>query len=163
MSLVILTIISGIIIFLGLAGTLLPFLPGPQLSLLGLIIYGWFTGFEYVSVLWIVIFAILTLLTMLFDIFGPALGAKKQQASRQGVWGSVLGGLFGIFVLGPIGVLAGPFIGGFIWEFYASQNHGQALRAAWGAFVAMLIGTMFKFAVSLGMTGYFILAIIKSI
>ncbi|HTL39655.1 MAG TPA: DUF456 domain-containing protein [Methylomirabilota bacterium] len=163
MGQIILSLVCGIIIFLGLAGTLLPFLPGPQLSLVGLILYAWLSPIKTVSGFWLIIFSILTILTMLVDIFGPGLGARKTQATKLGVWGATLGGFFGVFIFGPIGILAGPFIGGFLGEYTGSKNHIQALRSAWGAFVAMMVGAVFKFIVSLSMTIYFIFAIIKSL
>ncbi|OGE83905.1 MAG: hypothetical protein A3B10_02140 [Candidatus Doudnabacteria bacterium RIFCSPLOWO2_01_FULL_44_21] len=160
MNEIILILISSFLILVGLVGTILPFLPGPPLSLAGLILYGWFTKFETVSILAVVIFSILTLFTFLFDIFAPALAAKGYRSSKYGAWGAVIGVLLGIVVLGPIGAFLGPFLGAFVGEFIAQRNHQVALRAAWGAFVGILIGTIFKLTITLAMLGYFIIKII---
>jgi uncharacterized protein YqgC (DUF456 family) len=156
-----LIVASAIIILIGLAGTVLPFVPGPPLALIGLLVYAWFTDFQVVSVTGIVVFAILTLLTILFDVAAPALGAKSYKSTKYGVWGAVLGSIIGIVVLGPIGAFIGPFIGAFIGELMVQPDHGRALHSAWGAFVGMLAGTLFKLIVVISMFAYFVIVVIR--
>src|SRR3989344_3639537 len=151
------TILSGLLILIGMAGTVLPLLPGPPVSLAGLILYGFVTDFEKVGITGIIVFSSLTLLTILFDIFGPALAAKGYKSTGYGASGALLGAIFGVVVLGPLGAFLGPFLGAFIGEMMAPKAHVEnALRSAWGAFVGLLIGTMFKLAVTLAMLVYFI-------
>ncbi len=163
MSEALIATISGIIILAGLVGTILPFLPGAPLALGGLILYGWFTNFTHVTVLGILVFSFLTALTIIFDFLAPALGAKGYKSSRAGVWGAMIGGAVGIFTMGPLGAIFGPFLGGFIGEYLVNPSHEHALKAAWGAFVGMMIGTLFKLIVTISMFGYFLYAIIRSL
>lgn len=156
-------VISGLIILGGLVGTVLPLLPGVPFSLAGLILYAWFTNFQNVTVLGVIIFSILTAITILLDFFAPAMGAKSYKASKAGSIGSLLGAFFGIFFLGPIGIFLGPLIGGFLGEYLANPDKQHAMRAAWGAFVGMMIGTLFKLIVTISMFGYFLYIVIKTI
>lgn len=154
------TLISGLLIFLGLAGTILPFLPGPPVSLAGLILYGFATHFEKISITAIVVFSSLTVLTILFDVFGPALAAKGYKSTGYGATGALLGAIFGVMVLGPLGAFLGPFLGAFIGEMMAPKARVEnALRTAWAAFVGLLVGTIFKLVVVLAMLAYFVFSL----
>ncbi|OGE81000.1 MAG: hypothetical protein A3E98_03785 [Candidatus Doudnabacteria bacterium RIFCSPHIGHO2_12_FULL_48_11] len=155
-------IISGILILIGLAGTILPFLPGPPVALAGLIILGIATHFEKVGAVAISVFSALTLLTILFDIFGPALAAKGYKSTGYGVMGALLGAIFGVILLGPLGAFLGPFLGAFLGEILAPKAElHTALRTAWAAFVGIIIGTLFKLAVTLSMAAYFVISLFK--
>lgn len=154
-------IICGFVILLGTAGALLPILPGIPIALAAIWFYGFYTNFQTVSIFGAAIFSFLTLLTILLDVFAPALGAKGYKSSKWGVIGAILGGIFGIFIMGPIGALAGPLVGGFVGELLHAANAQQAMRAAMGAFIGMLIGSVFKLVVGISMFVYFVIAVIN--
>jgi uncharacterized protein len=147
---------AGALIVVGLFGSVLPLLPGQPLSYAGLFLYAWYTDFEKITPTILIIFGVLTALTMVFDFIAPGLGAKSYKASRLGVIGSTLGAFAGIFVLGPFGIIIGPFIGGFAGELISGRNYEHALRSAWGSFVGFALGSLFKLAVVIGMLVYFI-------
>ncbi len=147
---------SGLLVFLGIIGTVLPFLPGPPLAFVGLLLYGLSSGFTKVSPTALIFFGILTALTLVIDFFAPGLGAKKFQASKYGFWGSVLGTFLGIVALGPIGIIIGPLAGAFLGELYAKKTATQAAHIAWGAFIGFLVGTILKLVVVFAMAGYFV-------
>lgn len=147
---------AGALIVIGLIGSVLPLLPGQPLSYAGLFLYAWHTNYEKITPTVLVVFGVLTALTMLFDFLAPALGAKGYKASRFGVIGSMLGAFAGVFVLGPLGIILGPFIGGFVGELISTKNYDHAFRAAWGSFVGFALGSLFKIAVVTGMFVYFI-------
>lgn len=150
-----LIILSSLLILAGIAGAVIPLLPGPPLALAGLIVYGLFTDFQDISRIVIIIFAVLTVLTMLVDIFAPMLGAKGYKSTKYGTWGALLGAILGLLLLGPLGVFIGPFIGGFIGEYWAIPSTERALKTSWGVFIGILVGTLFKFMVSIAMAVYF--------
>lgn len=152
-------ILSIIIIILGGAGSVLPVLPGVPLSFAGLWLYAWATGYQQISVTVLVVFAVLTALTMVLDFVAPALGAKGYKASRSGVWGSVIGAFLGAFVLGPVGIIVGPFVGAFIGEFMVAQNAHYAMRVAWGSFVGFAVGALVKITLVVAMLGYLIYSV----
>lgn len=154
-------ILAAILILLGIAGAVLPFLPGPPLALAGLIIYGFATDFSKVSITTVIIFTLLTILTLILDVAAPALGAKGYKASRWGIIGAFAGAILGMFVLGPLGIIIGPFVGGFVGEMIANPDSTRALRTAWGAFVGFLVGTVVRLGITFAMAGYFVYALIK--
>jgi uncharacterized protein YqgC (DUF456 family) len=147
---------SGFLIILGGLGAVLPIIPGPPLSFGGLWLYAWFTEYEKITPTVLIIFGILTALTFVTDIIAPALGARGYKASKYGVWGSMLGAFAGIFVLGPLGIIIGPFVGGFIGEMINARNLDNAVNVAWGSFIGFIIGSLFKLAVIIGMLVYFV-------
>jgi len=123
-----------------------------------LFLYAWFTDYEKITPLVLIIFGILLLLTIIVDVAAPALGAKGYKSSRYGVIGSILGAFLGMFFL-PIGIIVGPFVGGFVGEYFFGRNLEHATRVAWGSFVGLLIGSLFKLAVIAGMFVYFVYAL----
>lgn len=159
MNHILVSLVSAFLIILGGIGSVLPILPGPPLSYGGLLLYAWYTDFEKIPPTALVIFGVLTLLTFIVDLFAPALGAKGYKASRYGVLGSMIGAFAGIFVLGPLGIIIGPFIGGFIGEMIHAQNMENATKVAWGSFVGFVIGSLFKMAVIVSMFVYFVYAL----
>lgn len=156
----VLAVISGFLIVLGTLGAVLPFLPGLPLALVGLGLYAWFT--DEISIWGLVVFAILTLLTIVVDVLAPAIAAKGRKASRMGVAGAIIGGILGIFLLGPIGILLGPFVGAFIGESMNAASGEHALRVAVASLFGLVIGSVFKLIVGTGMFIYFLIAIFNN-
>lgn len=162
MNLVVWGVISGFLILLGTAGVILPFLPGPPIALAGLILMGVASNWEKVSPTAVVVFSSLTLLSILFDFLGPALGAKGYKSTKYGVYGAVLGAIIGVLTLGPVGGFIGPFLGALVGELYGSKGETErAFKSAWGAFVGFLVTTLFKLGVTLAMAAYFVFALFK--
>jgi uncharacterized protein len=159
MNEILVAVASGLLIIIGAIGSFLPILPGPPLSFAGLWLYAWSTNYEKLTPTTLIVFAVLTILTMVVDFIAPALGAKGYKASRYGTIGSFVGAFLGIFVMGPIGIIVGPFIGGFIGEFIFAKSLKQAGNVALGSLVGFAIGSLFKAAVIVGMLVYFIYAL----
>lgn len=157
---IVITIISAIFIFAGFVGSVLPFLPGPPLALVGLIIYGYSTGFQTVSITAIIIFAVLVILSFALDIFAPALGAKGYKASKRGTIGAVVGAILGAAFFGPLGAVLGPFVGGFAGEYFKAPDAQKAFHTAWGALIGFVLGTVTKLVLVLAMAGYFVFALL---
>jgi uncharacterized protein YqgC (DUF456 family) len=156
----ILWLIIGIIFMLvGIAGCLLPLLPGPPLSFAGLLILQLRETSPYSTefLLW---WAGITAVVTILDYFIPIYGTKKFGGSRYGVWGSGIGLVAGLF-FPPVGIILGPFIGAFIGEMIFSNNSQVAFKAALGSFLGFLIGTLLKVVVCLVMAWYLLLVIIK--
>lgn len=154
-------ILSGILMLVGVVGAVLPFLPGPPLSFAGLLLYALATHFVKVSPVALIVFGILTALTLVLDIAAPALGARGYKATRSGILGSILGAIFGMFVAGPVGIIIGPFVGGFLGEYFAVYDPERAFWTAWGALVGFLFGTVVRFGVTVAIGVYFIYALFR--
>jgi uncharacterized protein len=159
MSELVWAIICGFLIVLGTIGAVLPFLPGLPLALGALILFAIIT--KSISIWGIVVFGILTLLTIVIDVIAPAIAAKGHKASHLGITGALIGGVSGIFVLGPIGILLGPFIGAFIGELMNSATTDRAFKVAVSSLFGLVIGSAFKLIVGVSMFIYFLVEVIR--
>lgn len=141
----------------GLAGVVLPALPGVPLLFAGLVVAAWAEGFAHVGEATIAVLAALALLAWVADFLAGALGAKRFGASRSAVVGAALGTLAGLF-LGLPGVLLGPFVGAVLGELLARRDLAQAGRAGFGAWLGLLLGVAAKLSLSFAMIGVFAVA-----
>jgi len=107
---VLLWILAVLLAAAGLAGLVLPALPGAPLLFLGLVCAAWAEDFAKVGWGWLALIGGLAALTYPVDLAAGALGAKRFGASGRAVLGAALGGLVGLF-LGLPGILLGPFVG----------------------------------------------------
>jgi uncharacterized protein YqgC (DUF456 family) len=158
---VILTIVFSIIAFLfiliGLAGVILPFIPGGvPVAWLGLFIYAIGTGFQRISVLTIVVFFIIMLLTIIIDFFAPLMVPGRYRASKWGLLGATVGSLLGFLLLRTWGIVLGPVVGAVAGELAGRRPPGEALRVGVGTIVGLIIGMMVKVTIVLVMLGWLI-------
>lgn len=143
---VVLIILGLIIALIGLAGSILPVLPGPPLSYAALIILSLAKQWEPFSITFLIVMGVLMLVVSLVDYVFPAIGARRYGASKVGMWCSVLGMLVGIFFTPPWGMFVGAFAGAVIGELAFGKGERGALRAGWGTFIGTMMGTGFKLA-----------------
>jgi len=149
-------IIGSIFVLLGIAGCVLPILPGPVLSFLGLLLLALLKNFSPpLTPTLIMIMALLALGVTVGDYVIPLWGAKRYGATKWGIWGSVIGMVIGIF-FSPFGMFLGAFIGAVTVEWLVQKERGKALKAGWGVFIGSLAGTALKLGVSGMMATYFI-------
>ncbi|OGI69478.1 MAG: hypothetical protein A2W18_09710 [Candidatus Muproteobacteria bacterium RBG_16_60_9] len=141
----------------GLAGAVLPLLPGPILLFAGLLLGAWIDDFAYVGTVTLIVLGVMTALSYLCEIAGTALGAKRYGASRRAIIGAVIGGIVGLF-FGIFGIVLGPFIGATIGELSVRRDIGTAARAGWGATVGLALAAAGKLALGVAMIGIFLVA-----
>lgn len=147
--------ILGIVFTLtGIAGCILPVIPGPPLSWAGLLLLHW-TRFAQFSATFLLIMACLAIAVTVLDYVIPVWGTKKFGGSKAGMWGATIGIFAGIFFFPPVGIIIGPFIGAVLGEIIAGKESGSALKAGLGSFVGFLLSTGLKLGVSLTMAYYF--------
>lgn len=149
--------LAAILVLVGLAGLVLPALPGGMFVFGGLLLAAWAEDFQHVGFGVIAALAVIALLIFAVDVLATLLGVKKVGASRQAVIGAFLGTLIGLF-LGLPGLIAGPFIGAFVGELMARKDHAQATRAGLGAWLGFVIGSALKLALGGLMVGIFLTA-----
>jgi len=135
----------------GVAGTVVPALPGLPLVWLAIFVYALATGFESVSVGFVTATLAITILAEVGEHYARAAAARRFGAGRAGAWGAVIGALVGLFFL-PLGLVAGPFLGAAIAEILAGQSLAGAMRAGVGGVVGTLgfIPVKLTIAVALG-------------
>ena len=130
---IILIVISALCMIAGLAGCILPFLPGPPIAYVGLIILHFTDKVQYSTtqlIVWLLIVAVLQVL----DYFTPMLGSKYSGGSKWGNWGCIIGTL-----------------GAVIGELLGNKEFSQALKSGVGSLLGFIFGTLLKFVVC----GYF--------
>jgi uncharacterized protein YqgC (DUF456 family) len=145
----------GIILTItGILGCILPFMPGPPLNYAAILLLHFTSGFQF-SNRFLIIWAIVTVAVVVLDYIIPVWGTKKFGGSKQGVWGSVIGLIAGLFFFPPFGIIIGPFAGAVVGELIAGNNSKDALKSGFGSFVGFVTGTLLKLIVSGMMTWYF--------
>lgn len=150
-----------ILMIIGIIGCVLPFLPGPPLNYIGLLLLHFTEKYQF-STEFLVFWAIITAIVYGFDLVIPVWGTKKFGGSKYGIWGSVVGLLAGFFFFPPLGIIIGPFAGAVIGELFAGKDSGAALKSGFGSFVGFIAGTVLKIAASGVMTWYFVKQLIIS-
>jgi uncharacterized protein len=146
---------AAVCVLAGLAGLVLPALPGAPLLLAGLVLAAWAEDFAYVGPGMLVVLGILAVLTYVADFLASALGARRFGASSRAVVGAALGGLVGLF-FGLAGVLLGPFVGAVLGELSARRSLGDAGRAGVGATLGLAVGLALKIALAVSMLALFV-------
>lgn len=155
---IIVIILGTALIIAGIIGSFLPVLPGPPLSYLGLLLIQ-FTSPTPFTTMFLVYWAIVVVVITTIDNILPAIGSDRMGGTRYGVYGCIIGGIAGLFVFPPFGIIIGPMIGAFVGELISGQNSDRALRAAIGSFIGFFVGTVIKVAVSLVLAYYFFKAV----
>lgn len=150
-----------VLFIIGIIGCFLPVLPGPPVSFLGMVVLHFSEKFGDYSSLTLLAFGLLALVVQILDYIVPAWGTKKFGGTKYGTWGSIIGLIFGIFVLpsiivigpfGLFGIILGPFFGALIGETIGGQKSDKAMRAAFGSFIGFLSGTLMKLVASVIIT-----------
>lgn len=138
-----------LVLILGVAGTFIPFLPGIPIMFLGILIYSIFDSWTHFSPTFILIIAFITCITFFIDYLGTYWGVKKFGASRYGIWVGIIGGILGIFSLGPLGLIMGSVLGVIIGELLAGKNFTQSLKASLGSILGILGSALIQFFIAL--------------
>jgi uncharacterized protein YqgC (DUF456 family) len=151
------TVIASCLMIAGIIGSVVPFLPGPPLSYGGLLVLQLreVTAF---STKFLLIWLAIVVVIVVLDYVVPIYGTKKFGGSKYGMWGCTIGLIAG-FWFGPIGIIAGPFVGAFIGELLANNESDRALKAALGSFIGFMFSTLLKLVTCLVMGWYFIKAL----
>lgn len=140
---IILIIFGFIFLFMGLLGCILPVLPGPPLSYVGLLLLHLTSRYHYQTD-FLIFWAIIAIAVTVIDNLIPLWTTKKYGGSKKAIWGSLLGLLAGLFLFPPFGIIIGPFVGAVVGELMDGKQTAEALRSGFGAFMGFLGGTLLK-------------------
>jgi hypothetical protein len=146
-----------VLMLTGLAGTVLPLLPGTTIILGAAVMHHFALGAEK-SVGWWTLggMLVLTILSYVVDFVSGALGAKKFGATRWGAVGGIIGAIVGIF-FGLPGIFLGPLAGVLIGELLGGKGLLPAGKSTWGTFLGTTAGMVAKLMISALMIGWFLL------
>lgn len=156
MTVALLWTLAIVLIAGGLAGMVLPAIPGPVLLFAGFVVGAWAEDFRYIGAETLAVLGVLAVLAYIADFAASSFGASRYGASRRAVVGAAIGAVVGLF-FGPIGILLGPFAGAVLGELLAQKSLRDAGRAGFGATLGMIIGTAAKLALGFTMLGLFVL------
>lgn len=144
----ILAVLFGVV---GCVGCVAPVLPGVALAYAGYLCL-YFCSYSEISVAWLVVFGVLTLIVSALDYLLPSYMTKKFGGSKAGERGA-MAGVLGGFLFGPIGIIVGPFVGAVLGELiFDNSDKQRALRSGFGSFLSFFVGTGIKLALSLWLT-----------
>jgi uncharacterized protein YqgC (DUF456 family) len=149
---------SVALVLVGLAGTVLPVLPGTLLVWGGLLLGAWIDNFTRVSIGTVVVISVLAILAWALDFVAGLLGAKRAGASRLALVGAAIGTVVGLF-MGLVGVLFMPLVGAAVGEYWAQKDQQRAAKVALATWIGLLIGMIAKVVLSFVMVGIFLVAL----
>jgi len=149
-------VLSGILIVGGMAGTIVPAVPGVPLVFAGMWLAAWADRYQHIGTFTLILLGALALLALAIDFVAGMLGAKKVGASSRALWGASLGALVGLFFNLP-GLIFGPFLGALAGELSVGSPFEHATRVGVGTWLGLLFGTLAKVALCFTMLGVFVL------
>jgi uncharacterized protein YqgC (DUF456 family) len=147
-------VLAALLVAVGIAGTVLPAIPGVVLVFAGLFLAAQAEGFRHVGVWGLAVIGALGLVAFGADFAASVLGAKRVGASPRALAGAALGGVAGIF-LGLPGMLLGPFVGAFLGELWARGGIAQAGKVGFGTWLGLLLAAIAKLVLVFLMIGTF--------
>ena len=151
-------VLSTALILVGLAGIVLPALPGTIFVLAGIVLGAWIDSFTRVGGFVVAVVVILAILAWAAEYAAAVLGAKRAGASKQAIVGAVIGTVVGLF-MGIVGVLFMPLVGAAIGEYIARKNQSQAVRVGIATWLGLMAGMLAKFVLAFMMIGIYLAAL----
>jgi uncharacterized protein YqgC (DUF456 family) len=156
---ILLYVLGAAALLAGLAGVVLPAVPGAALLVAGAVLVAWAEDFTRVSGWTVAACAALGAAILVTDVVAGALGAKAFGASRWAVIGAGIGLLAGMF-LGLPGIVLGPVVGAIALEYARDPSFGRAMKAGVGAFLGFVLGTAVKVSLAFVLVGVLALALV---
>ena len=153
-------ILAAILILAGLAGTVLPALPGLPLMFGGMWLAAWVDGYAKVGGWAIAFLGVLTVVSIAVDVGATALGAKRVGAGKLAMLGAALGTVLGGLLFNIPGLVLGPFVGAVLGELARGKALREASHIGMGAWLGLALGTALKLALAFAMLGIFVLALL---
>ena len=150
-----LVVLGALCIIIGIAGSLLPVLPGPIISWVGLLLL-YITKAIPTNLTLLIVTLVIVVVISVLDYIIPSMGTKRFGGTKAGIMGTSIGLVVGLFAPIPGGIIIGPFVGAFIGELLNKSNSKTALKAAFGSFIGFMASTFMKFLITVIYLGLFI-------
>lgn len=155
---ILLWVVAAALIAVGVAGVVLPALPGIAFVYGGIVLGAWIGHFEVVSSGTVIALGVLAAIGMAIDYAATTIAAQKAGASKLGLIGAAVGTVVGIFT-GLIGIFFMPLVGAAIGEYLARRDALRAGRIGVATWVGLLVGIVAKLAIVFAMIGVFAFAL----
>jgi uncharacterized protein len=150
--------LSGLLIVAGVAGTVLPALPGTLFVLAGIVLGAWIDDFTRVTWVAVATVTVLAVVAWVLDYVAGLMGAKRAGASTLALVGAALGTVVGLF-MGLVGVFFMPLVGAAIGEYIAQKNEARALKVGVATWLGIMVGMVAKVVIAFMMIGVFAAAL----
>ena len=151
--------LAVLMIIVGIAGTVLPALPGVVLVFGGIVLAAWIDGFTVISGWTVGLLAVLTVIGFAVDYVAQMMSAQRAGATPLGIAGAAVGTIAGIFT-GLVGLLFMPLAGAALGEFIGHRDALRAGRVGLATWVGLLVGAVLKLAIVFTMVGIFVAALL---
>lgn len=151
----ILLVLGLILCLIGILGSFLPIIPGPVSSWLGILLLYSTSTVEF-NLNFILITFTVAISVGFLDYIIPILGVKKLGGTRSGQIGTMIGLILCLILLGPIGIVIGPFLGALLGEMSTNKSFQDSLKPAFGSFIGVIAGSIIKFLISLSFLFFYI-------
>ena len=146
-----LIILAVALIVAGIIFCIVPGLPGPVLSYLGMIAYQFTNTQDKFSTTVLLIWGVVAALAFAGDMVVPAAATKKFGGTKAGVWGGIIGTFVGMFAPIPFGIIWGPLVGAIVGDLLGGKRIASAMKSGFGSFLGFLLATFLKIVVSVWM------------
>ncbi|MDQ6648271.1 MAG: DUF456 domain-containing protein, partial [Pseudomonadota bacterium] len=140
-------VLAGLLIVGGLAGSVLPALPGIPMVFGGIWLAAAVDDYRHLGLWWLLIIGAIATAGVVIDFIASTLGAKRVGASKRALWGAGLGTIIGMF-LGIPGLVFGPFIGALVGELSSGTSVLRSAHVGFGTWIGLLLGTLVKLVLS---------------
>lgn len=147
-------VLAALLMLGGLAGSVLPVLPGIPMVFGGIWLAAAIDGYRHLGLWWLLIIGAIGAIGVIVDFGASTLGAKRVGASPRALWGAAIGTLVGLF-FGIPGLLFGPFIGAVLGELASGTSVLRSAHVGVGTWLGLLFGTLLKLVLSFLMVGLF--------
>ena len=151
--------LAAVLIVGGLAGAVLPSLPGIPMIFGGIWLVAAVDDYRHLGLWWLLLLGALGTLGVVVDFVAASLGARRVGASRLALWGASAGTVIGMF-LGIPGLLFGPFVGALLGELASGTSVLRSAHVGFGSWLGLLFGTLLKLVISCLMIGLFGVALL---
>lgn len=152
-------VLAVMLIFVGVAGTILPALPGPAFVFAGILLGAWAEDFQRISGWTVTVAGLLTIIAWGTDYVAAMLGARRAGASPQALVGAFVGTVLGVFS-GLWGLLFMPLLGAALGEYLADRKAARAAHVGLSTWLGLMVGTVLKVALTFLMVGLLVAALL---
>ena len=159
MSVTLLWVLAVLLILVGIAGTVLPALPGTAFVLGGIVLAAWIDDFSRVGATTVAIVSVLAVIAWVLDYVAGLLGARKAGASREAILGAAIGTVAGL-LMGLVGVLFMPLVGAAVGEYIARRDERKAVHVGVATWLGIMAGMIAKVVIAFMMVGIFVVALL---
>ena len=144
--------VAFLLILVGVAGTIIPALPGIPMIFAGAWLIAYMEDYLYFGWGTLIALGVLTVISIIIDWVSQTMGAQKAGATKLGLTGALLGTIIGI-PFGLIGIFLFPVIGAFVGEMIGHRDMRKATKVSWATWIGMIAGIAAKLAIAFIMIG----------